>query len=181
MDLYPLVSRQEGDELDPPIESISNLAEFTRIEQLFGDLVINAANRLLCESYAASANACYAFRFNALVSHREDRRLGAIHGTEIGPLFQNIDGLGFYDNPFSGKGEGFHHMSHLMGMMWAGFITRLDPNAGFRNERPMWPRFTIRTRHVIVFNESGSSLEEDTARIEAMRYLNEIQHSVFER
>ncbi|KAK4034503.1 galactose-1-phosphate uridylyltransferase [Parachaetomium inaequale] len=180
MDLYPPIARQEGGELDPPIESITNMAEFTRIEQLFGDLVINAANRLLCESYAVSTT-CYTFRFNALVSHREDRRLGAIHGTEIGPLFQNTDGLGFYDNPFSGKGEGFHHMSHLMGMMWAGFITRLDPNAGFRNEKALWPRFTLQTRYVVVFNESGSLVEQDTARFEAMRYLNEIQHSVFER
>ncbi|KAI1756701.1 putative carboxylesterase [Xylaria castorea] len=129
MELYSPIEPGSDDEFEPPIEgiSISSRSEFDRIEQLMGDLSNNAGARLTCESFA-TATSCYAFRFAAMVSSVYDERLGVRHGAEIGPVFQNFDGVGWDVNPFSGKGEGLRNMSRIMGIMWAGFITSLDPN-----------------------------------------------------
>lgn len=131
MGLYPPIVPRGDDKLEPPIEgiTISSHAEFERIEQLMGDLSNNAGARLMCESYAEFAT-CYAFRFDAMVSSVYDERLGVRHGAEIGPVFQNFDGIGWDVNPFTGKGDGLRQMSHLIGIMWAGFITAMDPNIG---------------------------------------------------
>ncbi|GIC92886.1 uncharacterized protein Aud_009361 [Aspergillus udagawae] len=182
MGLYPPIVPRGDDKLDPPIEgiSISSHAEFERIEQLMGDLANNAGARLMCESYAAFAT-CYAFRFDAMVSSVYDERLGVRHGAEIGPVFQNFDGIGWDVNPFTGKGEGLRQMSHLIGIMWAGFITAMDPNIGLNQHDPVWPKYSEATRLTMVFNENGSWVEKDERRSEALEYINSVQQSVFER
>ncbi|KAI8946262.1 Alpha/Beta hydrolase protein [Xylaria longipes] len=135
MSFYPPLTAGSDDNLDPPIKglSISSRAELERIEQLMGDLAVNAGTRLMCETYAA-LSVCYSFRFDAMVSSVFDPRLGVRHGDEIGPVFQNFDGIGLDVNPFEGKGDGLRDMSRLIGIMWAGFITELDPNAGLSRD-----------------------------------------------
>jgi carboxylesterase type B len=182
MQFYPATELGQDEELDPPIKgiSVSSRADFERIEQLLGDMTSNAGARLMCESYSAISK-CYAFRFDAIVSSEFDERLGVRHGDEIGPVFQSFDGVGWDTNPFAGKGEGLRQMSHLMGITWAGFITALDPNIGLHRHHLAWPKYSKAARLTMVFNHTGSWVERDERRSEAVDYINSIQQSVFER
>ncbi|KAF7865728.1 hypothetical protein EAF04_005894 [Stromatinia cepivora] len=182
MKYYPPISPDSNDNLEPPIKNIaiSSRAELQRVDQIMGDLTVNAATKLICGSYTAFAS-CYSFRFDADVPTEFDPRLGVTHGAETGPVFQNVDGIGFNVNPFEGKGEGFHSMSRLVGIMWAGFITSLDPNVGLKDSDPAWPKYSSDMRQRIVFNETGSWVEKEDTRVEALEYINSIQHTVLER
>lgn len=77
MAIYPKPEPGPDDILDPPLRSVTSRAEFQRMESLLGDLEINAADRLLCETYSDSAD-CYSFRFDALVSSAVDPRRGSL-------------------------------------------------------------------------------------------------------
>ena len=186
MSLYPLAEKQANDVLDPPLKSLVSRVEFERIEALEGDIYMNAANRLQCETYADVGAGCYSFRFNAAIPSDHDPRLGVMHASEIGPLLQNLDGLGLPINPFSdfNDNENFRRMARLMGAMWAGFIVHLDPNAGMKGGNNAvdvyWPKFSRERRERMVFNSTGPWLEQDFNRIEAMRYISRIQHSVMD-
>lgn len=103
-----------------------------------------------------------------------DERTGVRHGTEMGPLFQNTQGLGFQVNPFAGKGEDFYQMSHLMGVMWAGFITEMNSNVGLKMGGQRWPEYILDVRERIVFTKSGSWVEGDRSRGAGMEYINSI-------
>ncbi|XBQ90683.1 hypothetical protein V6000_006237 [Aspergillus fumigatus] len=155
-------------------------AEFEHIEQLMGDLSNNAGARLMCESYTEFTT-CYAFRFDAMVSSVYNERLGVRHGAEIGPVFQNFDGIGWDVNPFTGKGDSLRQMSHLIGIMWAGFITVMDLNIGLDQHDPAWPKYSETTRLTMVFNRNGSWVEKDERRSVALEYINSVAQSVFER
>ncbi|KAJ9155739.1 Galactose-1-phosphate uridylyltransferase [Pleurostoma richardsiae] len=187
MSLYEPVARQADDLLDPPVKAIVSLAEFRRIESLEGDLSINAADRLQCEAYADAGAGCYSFRFNAAIPTRLDPRLGVTHASEIAPLLQNAHGLGFAINPFSGANDNaaFRDMARLMGIMWAGFIVDLDPNAGLTEANGgsglRWPKFSRARRERMVFNSTGPWVERDFARLEAMSFISDIQHSILDR
>lgn len=148
---------------------------------LFGDIAMNAAQRLVCESFSRTAS-CYNFIFGGIPSWNTNTNLGATHGSEIAPLFQNFEGLGFEQNPFAGKGEGYRGMSRLMGTMWAGFISSLDPMAGLSRSPYRWPRYDTLDPGVFVFDETSTGrLIRDDYRSDAMSYLNEIQSSTFDR
>ena len=179
LSLYPDSSNEKPVLLDPPIHSIRDLHLHRRIESVFGDLELNAAQRLLCGAYSRSST-CYSFRFDAASSENLDPREGVVHGNEIGPVFQNFGGLGYRRNPFEGKGDGYYDMSRLIGLMWAGFITKLDPNAAVTGYGVSWPPYGAGRPQNIVFSESGPKLEQDTYRGEAMSYVNKIQHSVLD-
>ncbi|KAI1318295.1 putative carboxylesterase [Xylariaceae sp. FL0255] len=182
MSFYPPVTPGMNDTLEPPLEGtdITSRAEFERIEHLMGDLSTNSGARLLCGQYSILST-CYGFRFDAMVSSVYDERLGVHHGDEIGPVFQAFDGVGWLVNPFSGKGEGLLRMSQFMGVAWAGFITALDPNVGFSSDSPVWPKYSATERLTMVFNASGSWVEEDYRRSEALDFIDSIQDTVLER
>ncbi|KAK3293563.1 uncharacterized protein B0H64DRAFT_444816 [Chaetomium fimeti] len=75
--------------ISPVIENIliTSRTELTRIKHMLGDLATNAADRLLCESYATTAG-WYGFRFVAAVASRQDARLSVWHGSKIVSVFQ---------------------------------------------------------------------------------------------
>jgi hypothetical protein len=60
----------------------------------------------------------------------------------------------------------------------------LDPNAGMKGENNTvdvyWPKFSRERRERMVFNSTGPWLEQDFNRIEAMKYISRIQHSVMD-
>ena len=180
MALYPKHESGSDDRLDPPIRSFTSRTEYQRVEAVLGDLEINAADRLLCETYSDSAG-CYSFRFDALTSSGVDARLGVTHGTEIGPVFQNTAGVGFEVNPFANQGPDFYHMSRIMGLTWAGFITHLDPNVGLQKSNLRWPPYTRQGRQKMIFNGTGAWIDRGELRPAAWEYINSIQHSVLGR
>lgn len=167
--------------LGPPIKPGPNQGVRERISMVLGDLEINAAQRLLCKAYSMSS-ACFSFRFDAgtLVN---GTRTAPIHGDEIGPVFQNVDGVGFLSDPFKGQPQGYHDMTRIMGLTWASFITHMDPNTGLNTKTPLWPEYSAEGGPVnIVFNETCvSAIEPDTYRTDAMNYINEIQHSILDK
>jgi carboxylesterase type B len=74
------------------------------------------------------------------------------HGAEISPLFQNVDGLGYEQNAFTSKGQGYHDMSRLIGTMWVGFIIAMDPNIGLKEHEIRWLRYKIEKLQNFVFD-----------------------------
>ncbi|KAF9250349.1 hypothetical protein DTO013E5_246 [Penicillium roqueforti] len=167
--------------LEPPIGSISDKDTFERVKTVIGDIEMNAAQRLVCESFSTSAT-CFNFIFNATPAWQRDSRVGVPHGAEIAPIFQNLDGLGFDGNSFHGKGPGYYEMSSLMGTMWAGFITTLDPNAGLKQGVYNWPKYESVNRDTLVFDEVNVGLTiQDTYRADALRYISENFAGVFDK
>lgn len=142
---------------------------------------MNAAQRLVCESFSASAG-CFNFIFNATPAWQRDPRVGVPHGAEIGPLFQNLDGLGFDGNSFLGKDPAYYEMSKLMGTMWAGFITNLDPNAGLESSGYYWPKYELGNRQAFVFDERNVGMTvQDNYREDSIHYISRNLASVFRK
>ncbi len=118
LSFYP--EAEHSERLDPPIKGISDLDTYNRVDHLLGDLDYNAAKRLQCESYAR-VTSCYSYRFDASERpHTSNPHEGATHSAEIGPVFQNYDGVGYDEdnNPFSSETawvfrDGQGHRSHV--------------------------------------------------------------------
>lgn len=181
LSFYPAGPQTET--LEPPIGRITDLDTYNRVERLLHDVEYGASKRLMCDSYSLYTR-CYSYRFDAYASLRSrNPREGVRHGAEIAPVFQNFDGLGFYPsvNPFEGRDLGYFEMTRAVGLMWAGFITQLNPNAAFEDEP--WPRSTVGTPKHVIFNETAPYFwaEDDTVRREATDYINGIQHSIFQK
>ena len=184
---YPALPPEPHDELEPPIRGITDAQLFDQADTVLGDLELNAARRLMCDAYVRANTTCYSFRWDAvstLVSGNP--REGVRHSSELGPVFQNIQGDGFLsgENPFEGKDESYFRLTEVVGLMWAGFITNLDPNVGLRRKgvRDPWPEYTVDRPRSIVFNETGPYwVEPDTRRREATDYINSIQHSLLDK
>ncbi|KAK9424049.1 putative Carboxylic ester hydrolase [Seiridium unicorne] len=167
--------------LIPPIQGFNDLNTYQRVVQLLGDLELNAAKRLQCGAYSKVAT-CYSYRFDAVERLTGNPYEGARHGSEIGPVFQNFNGLGYEKdrNIFEGRSPAYFEMSKAIGLMWAGFITQLDPNAAFDGQ--VWPKYNVDHPQNIVFNETGPYwIEEDTARSSATDYIISEQASVLNR
>ncbi|KAF7624908.1 Alpha/Beta hydrolase protein [Aspergillus flavus] len=157
--------------LNPPVGSFTSKELLDRVKNVLGDIEVNAAQRLLCEQFAVSAH-CYSYIFNATPAWVQDPRIGVPHGAEIAPLFQNLDGLGFEGNAFLEKSLGYYDMSRLMGTMWAGFITALDPNVGLTRTPYRWPKYDLREPRVFIFSEEDIGLSiPDTHRQAAFQYI----------
>ncbi|GMF78288.1 unnamed protein product [Aspergillus oryzae] len=157
--------------LNPPVGSFTSKELLDRVKNVLGDIEVNAAQRLLCEQFAVSAH-CYSYIFNATPAWVQDPRIGVPHGAEIAPLFQNLDGLGFEGNAFLEKSLGYYDMSRLMGTMWAGFITALDPNVGLTRTPYRWPKYDLREPRVFIFSEEDIGLGiPDTHRQAAFQYI----------
>ena len=149
---------------------------------MLGDLNINAGQRALCEAYSQTAS-CYSFRFDAFPDQDATRQRLVTHGAEIAPLFLNFDGLGLETNPFVGAGQGYRDLARLMGLFWASFIAHADPNVGLEGMgRTRWPAYSAERPVNLVMNESGVAwTESDTYRVEAMKLINDVQHSVLDK
>ncbi len=81
---------------------------------------------------------------------------------------------------FQGRTPGFFEMAKVMGLMWAGFITQLDPNAAFDGEP--WPRYSVDDPRNIIFNEMRPYwIEEDTVQRNATDYVISVQQAVLHR
>lgn len=168
--------------LVPAILGFNDLSTYKRVTQVMGDLEYNAAKRLQCGAYSRFT-ACYSYRFDAIERLSTGNPYeGARHGSEIAPVFQNFGGLGYEQNMniFEGRSPDFFEMSKVIGLMWAGFITQLDPNAAFDAET--WPKYNMDHPQNIVFNETGPYwIEEDTVRSNATDYIISIGHAVLHK
>jgi carboxylesterase type B len=168
--------------LDPPIASIREKSAYDRIEKLFGDMEMNAAHRLLCESFSQAAT-CYAYRFDAIAGDAEDPRRGVVHSSEVDAVLQLSETAGYrHRSSFYGKSQAYYDLASLMSTMWAGFIVTLDPNAGLDGD--LWPKYKPDKPQNIVFNETGPFWTEnntDADRVAAMAYLGDIMQGILEK
>ncbi|OBT69082.1 hypothetical protein VE03_01420 [Pseudogymnoascus sp. 23342-1-I1] len=175
---YPTLEPQQSSPLVPPIGSFSDKDTFDRVKAVIGDIELNAAQRYTCQAFSSSAK-CFSFIFDAVPTWSVDPRVGVPHGAEIVPLFQNLNEFDLGEDE-----EGYRGMSKLMGTMWAGFITALDPNTGLNEHQKKWPLYSLENPENFIFNATGSGLgwsESDTYRSEALGYIAEILASVFGR
>jgi len=154
---------------------------------VLGDLEIKAGQRALCEAYSQIAR-CYSLRFDAIPNRRDDQGKPQFvaHGAEIAPLFQNFDGMGWEPghNPFSKASENYYDMARTLGLLWASFITHSDPNTGRKGaeDQVMWLGYSVDRPVNLVLNESGVPwVEPDTYRAEAIKVINEVQHSTLDK
>ncbi|KAH8888938.1 cholinesterase [Thozetella sp. PMI_491] len=181
LSFYPELP-DEAKPLDPPIKGIRNASGYDRLEHVLGDFQHNAAKRLQCGEYARHT-ACYSYRFDAVESLESGNpREGVRHGAEIPTVFQNYNGEGFWPdpNPFEGRTSGYFDMAKAIGLMWAGFITQLDPNHAFEGEP--WPKYNPDAPRQMVFNETGPFwVEDDLLRKDATDYIYNIMQSVLTR
>ncbi|KAI1145135.1 cholinesterase [Nemania diffusa] len=177
LSFYPKDTKTEP--LIPPILGIRDLDTYRRITQVLGDLSYNAARRLQCGAFS-KISTCYSYIHDDFESLRSGNpHEGARHGAELAPVLQNSNGLGYSlsKNIFEDRTSAYFEMSKTMGLMWAGFITQLDPNAAFYGEP--WPRYNVDAPRNIVFNETGPFwTEEDTERRNATDYILSISQSV---
>jgi cholinesterase len=182
MSFYPETTSKEEQLFDPPLGSINKKSIYDRIEQLYGDLEINAAHKLMCQSFSQLAS-CYSYLFSSMPLKIYDPRMGIVHGAEMGSFFKDLDGPDLEHDPLWDRGEGFHEMSNLMRTMWAGFISSLDPNTGLKDTRTLWPKYShVEPQHYIFReNVSGCEIERSGYRSDAIEYINQIQHSVFRK
>jgi len=182
LSFYPAPATGKHETLSPPIKSITDADLFDRADQILSDLEMTAARRLMCDAFARSSS-CYSYRWDAVATlASKNPREGVMHSAEIGPVMQNVEGFGyFYNNPFNHRGDGYYKLTRASGLMWAGFITQLNPNAAFEGQEP-WPKYAVDNPRSIVFNETGPHwIEADTLRKEATDYINTIQHSVLRK
>lgn len=160
--------------------------ESLQASMLIGDLELIAAHRLTCQSFSVQTK-CFSFRFDALPSGGDTVLgvdAGVTHGAEIGPLFQNTEGIGFARNPFLNQSSSYFQMSELMGEMWINFISDLDPNGPSRidTKRTAWPVYNLQSPQNMVFgNAVPCSTEIDTKRKEGIQYINQINAGLIGR
>ncbi|KAH8882979.1 cholinesterase [Thozetella sp. PMI_491] len=174
-------------DLRPAIKNITDFATYIRMEAVLGDLEHNAAKRLMCDAFSSSGMDCYSYRFDDTGAlNGRNPLLGARHAADLGSVFLNFEGAGLEpgENPFQGRNQSFYDLSRTMALMFAGFITQLDPNAAFANGRDPkpWLKYTVEEPRNIVFNETGPYwMEVDDVRREATDYINSIQDTVLNK
>jgi carboxylesterase type B len=174
--LLALYSSLEPHDLAPFNSSTINLTTTAQVfaaraSALLGDLDINSAQRVLCRQ-SSQTSRCYSFVFDALPAWVADVSLGAPHGSEIGAVFQNAK-----------EGEGYTKMSVLMGTMWAGFISHMDPMAGLHGKQEVsWPVYHVDKTETLVFDEERRGYTiKDQYREEAMNYISGIMSTVLDK
>ncbi|CAK7207917.1 hypothetical protein SEUCBS139899_010732 [Sporothrix eucalyptigena] len=118
------------------------------------------------------------YRFDVLVNGILPQS-GASHFQEVAFVFDNLDGLGYENNPFENMPPSYAALAKTMSKAWVNFVTGLNPN-GLRSENGTetgisWPVYNATTGggagHNIVWQAGTSHVEPDTYRAEGIRWM----------
>ncbi|KAH8893448.1 putative carboxylesterase, type B [Thozetella sp. PMI_491] len=173
---YPAANTQE--QLDPPIQSVTDADVYRRADAVLGDIEINAGTRLTCKAYS-QASSCYSYRWDTPKNFKSGNpEEGSRHGAELEVVFQN-----FQDSWSQHRQPGYYEMASTVGLMWAGFITSLDPNIGIATKgTSFWPKYSAKHPQNIVFNETELFwVEEDDQRRPGTDYISTILASILDK
>lgn len=108
---------------------------------------------------------------------------------EVAFVFDNIQGLGYDENPFENSPASFAQLAKTMSKAWINFFVDLDPNgksaAGRSNSSSSlsWPIYNATTGggagHNMVWQAGSSHVEPDTYRAEGISWMIEHGLDVF--
>lgn len=104
---------------------------------------------------------------------------GAEHFQEVAFVFDNVNGLGYAINPFSGLDSGKIELAKEMSERWVSFITKGEPAVEGVEE---WPVYDVNEGGVgsdMVFGGSKGVVEVDGYRVEAMEWIWENAKEVY--
>lgn len=165
--------------------------QFKRASSFGGDFAFTASRRLTNQQYARASVPTYSYRFNA-IPYPLDSITGVTHFQEVAFVFNNVQGLGYAQNPFQGKPPTYYALSKLMSCMWVSFVWGLDPNGHGQFGVPEWPGYMnggggeatsgmggYGKTFVFQANGTGSYVEDDTYRAEGMAAINSMWGSQF--
>lgn len=166
-------------------------SQFKRAAAFGGDFTFIAGRRLVCQQWANFNISSFAYRFNVIVNPLT-AIVGATHFQEVSFVFNNIQGLGYAENPFQGEPAAFFSLSKLMSNMWASFIATGDPNGHGIIDIPHWPVYDNGANggpgsvggygQDFVFDANVTSHPEpDTFRGAGIAFLNSIWASQYGR
>ncbi|KAK0105487.1 hypothetical protein ONS95_004151 [Cadophora gregata] len=149
-----------------------------------GDLFFIASRRHTCAVWSAAGLDTYCYRFNA-IPNGTPFPISVTHFTEVAFVFDNLNGLGYAENPFGNKSQSYTDLAELMSKSWASFVADLDPNSwvGRDTEVESWPSYEA-VRIVEGVNGMGpwdmvfdanvtSFVESDTFREVGIKIMNE--------
>ena len=165
--------------------------QYKRAAAFGGDYAFTAARRLTTQQWARYNGTSYAYRFNT-IPYPLDAITGVTHFQEVAFVFNNVQGLGYAQNPFQGKPPSYYTLSKLMSCMWASFIHDGTPNNHGQIDVPEWPEYMngnggkaasgfggYGSTMVLQANGSGSYVEDDTYRAQGIATMNSMWQSQF--
>ena len=152
--------------------------QYRRAVAFGGDFAFHAARRLQCQSWSAQNVSAYCYRFNA-VPNPLTKEIGATHFQEVAFVFNNLQGLGYADNPFLGQPQTYPDLSELMSKMWASFVHDGNPNGHGLSGYEEWPAYDVVAGGGVGMDyffdtNTTSRPEADSWRGEGIAYLNKL-------
>lgn len=161
------------------LESLNRGAQWRRSADIGGDIVMISGRRKMCELYAGplgDEQPVYSYRFDQRLLNRQEWE-GVQHFDNVAFSFQNISG------PLGPSPEFDSHvrLARQIGEAYVRFVNSMDPNPKCEGSRrrdngtaqlPPWPRYDLERPQNMVFNASGSFVEDDTYRKEGMAFMN---------
>ena len=166
-------------------------SQYKRSCAIGGDFAFHASRRLTNQQYARYNTTSYAYRFNT-IPYPLDNIIGVTHFQEVAFVFNNINGLGYAENPFQGKPPSYYTLSKLMSCMWVSFIHDGNPNNHGQIDVPEWPEYRngnggeavsgfggYGKTFVFQANGTGSYVEDDNYRAQGIAAMNSMWGSQF--
>ncbi|MGI6073036.1 MAG: carboxylesterase/lipase family protein [Fermentimonas sp.] len=105
--------------------------------------------RMVAKKFAEENLPVYVYHFEYVPTMmRERARFGAGHGSEVGYVFNSLNGRRFGGKPTEEELE----LARIMNTYWTNFAKTGDPN---REDVPKWPRFEAETQKILDVEPSG--------------------------
>ncbi|KAH7082450.1 Alpha/Beta hydrolase protein [Paraphoma chrysanthemicola] len=140
---------------------------YGRAATLLGDLHFEAGRRRGAQIWTQFNVPVYSYRFDAVPNGVDPTIFGAAHYSDIGFMFNNVDGLGFSINPLDSPSveikQSLRSLAEQMTNQWIAFATKLSPNTSHKSS-VAWPLYGNGTGNVMVLRLNGSSVVPDTWR-----------------
>lgn len=157
--------------------------QYRRAVAFGGDFEFTAARRLQCQSWSKQNVSAYCYRFNAIVNPLSPL-ISATHFQEVAFVFNNLNGLGYAENPFAGEPQTYTDLSNLMSRMWASFIHDGNPNGHGLQGYEEWPAYDIVSgggvgEDYFFDTNTTSHPESDSWRGPGIAYLNSLWKDVY--
>jgi hypothetical protein len=169
--------------------------QFRRIAAYVGDITIIASRRMQASAWSNYSVPIYTYRFDA-TAHGVSPIIGGTHFQEVAFVFGNTLGVGYPTNPIvdgsPAEATAYTDLADDMDTAWVRFITMLDPNGPWGvqssgSNTVIWRRFNttegggVGREIVWSVNGTGSYVEWDGYRVDAIAFINENALKIFGR
>lgn len=97
------------------------------------DMLFNACRRLTLQAWGKHGVESYSYHFNAVPQGIDPHLLGAAHFQEVAFVFNNLEGVGYTQNPLKSDNlvitRMYRDLAALMSRMWISFVVTHSPNS----------------------------------------------------